>query len=1086
MKIKKLLSGFLAFIMLMSAAVNFSLPVFAEADSAGSASASDEETEIDYLTEVFITDQEKLQTMDLMAESDRYQLYAEPNSGEVAYLDKATGQALFTNPYNINDISASTTADTKALLMSQVVLTYMDNGQEYTMNSYTEAADRNQIVVKNIKNGIRVEYTMGRVDSKRLLPRYIEKSRYEQLIYEVLGEIDDGGFIRDRFNSFYTLRDLSTVTSESLRLAMLNEYPITERMAIYTITPNASEKELDTLEGYIKQYVPRYTYDDMEYDHDMTGYVGTDKVPAVFRLAIEYYLEDDGLRVRVPVNGVRFDESTYQLSSLQILPYFGAAQSMSDGYAFMPDGSGTIIRFEDFYGEAGKAVTGKVYGEDYAFYQISSGHQNVFRLPVYGIAESIGERDVDTIVGRVIHVYSEVDGTEVETRFDGEIPDDIRERYPNAIDLNQPEEETDETTDETGEETSDEENSGSTGSTVTGNTVEVIEYIYETTHVDAEEKGYFAIIEEGDAIAEIKSETGGRVHAYNTISTTLYPRPTDTYNISDAITAASSAVWTVQSKRKYTGNFTVRYVMLNDDTRAAEGGLTEDEYYENSYMGMVNIYRDYLERNGILERLTEEDVQEDIPLYIESFGTIDTTQKILSFPVTVSTPLTTFSDLKEMSSQLQERGITNINYRLTGFFNGGMESAVPYKTNVEGKVGGSSGFKDFMSYATEQNIGVYPDFDFVFANNTANGWFSGLNSKNHLIKAMDDRYAQKREYSSMTQTYESTFLNIISPSCYQYFYEKFSENYNKLNPIGVSVSTLGSYLTSDFDKEDAYHREDSKEYAEMLFESLQQDYGRVMTDSGNLYSLKYVTDVLNMPLDSSDYVNASATIPFMGMVLHGYLNYAVEALNTVGDIDYAILRAIENGAGAYFLLSYENTSELKTATGMSKYYSVSFSIWLEDMVEAYNKLNNAIKDLQTERIVDHEFLVGERVVTDEELEEIKEEAARVEAEKAAKEEAERLAREEAERLAELLEQLQEEELIAAGRPVVEIPTFEEPEEEDEPVEEMDELTKRLTVDNDKIVKVTYENGTYFILNYNNYSVKVDGVEIGALDFVRYE
>lgn len=155
-------------------------------------------------------------------------------------------------------------------------------------------------------------------------------------------------------------------------------------------------------------------------------------------------------------------------------------------------------------------------------------------------------------------------------------------------------------------------------------------------------------------------------------------------------------------------------------------------------------------------------------------------------------------------------------------------------------------------------------------------------------------------------------------------------------------------------------------------------------------------------------------------------------------------------------------------------------------MEAYNKLNNAIKDLQTERIVDHEFLVGERVVTDEELEEIKEEAARVEAEKAAKEEAERLAREEAERLAELLEQLQEEELIAAGRPVVEIPTFEEPEEEDEPVEEMDELTKRLTVDNDKIVKVTYENGTYFILNYNNYSVKVDGVEIGALDFVRYE
>lgn len=1083
MKIRKLLSGFLAFIMLMSAAVNFSLPVFAEEDTTGTASSSDEENEIDYLTEVFITDQEKLQTMNLMAETDRYQLYAEPNSGEVAYLDKATGQALFTNPYNINDVSAATTADTKALLLSQVVLTYIDNGKTYTMNSYTEAAERNQIVVKNIKNGIRVEYTMGRVDSKRLLPRYMEKNRFEKLILDVVGEIDDGGFIKQKFESFYTLRDLSKVTSESLRLSMLSEYPITEKLAIYTITPNASEKELDTLEAYIKQYCPKYTFDDMEYDHDMTGYVGTDKVPAVFRLAIEYYLEDDGLKVRVPVNGVRFDESTYQLSSLQILPYFGAAQTISEGYMFMPDGSGAIVRFEDFYGEGSKAITGKVYGVDYAFYKISGDNQNVFRLPVYGIAESIGERDVDTIIGRVIHVYSEIDGTEVETRFDGEIPDDIRAKYPNAIDMNKPAEDTEET--EETEETEDSSETGTPANKVTGKTVEVTEYIYKTTHVDAEQKGYFAIIEEGDAIAEIKSETGGRVHGYNSISTTLYPRPTDTYNISDAITAASSAVWTVQSKRKYTGNFTVRYVMLNDDTLAAEGGLTEDDYYENSYVGMANVYRNYLESKGVLQRLTTDDVQSDIPLYIESFGTIETTQKILSFPVTVNTPLTTFNDLKEMTQQLQDKGITNINYRLTGFFNGGMDSAVPYKANVEGKVGGSGGFKDFISYATEQNVGVYPDFDFVFANNAANGWFSGLNSKQHLIKAMDDRYAGKREYSSMTQTYESTFLNIISPSCYQYFYETFSENYNKLNPIGVSVSTLGSYLTSDFDKKDAYHREDSKEYAEMLFESLQQDYGRVMTDSGNLYSLKYVTDVLNMPLDSSDYVNASATIPFMGMVLHGYLNYTGEALNTVGDINYEILRAIENGAGAYFMLSYENTSELKTATGMSKYYSVSFNIWLDDMVEAYNKLNDAIKDLQTERIVDHEFITGERVVTDEELEAIKAEAAQVEAEKAAKAEEERRAKEEAERLQALIDKLKQEELAAAGKPIVEIPTFEKPQEE-EPVEEIDELTKRLTVDNDKIVKVTYENGTYFILNYNNYSVKVEGVEIGALDFVRYE
>ena len=45
--------------------------------------------------------------------------------------------------------------------MSQIILTYKDNGSLKTMNSYTEAAKRGQITVKNIKNGIRVEYEEG-------------------------------------------------------------------------------------------------------------------------------------------------------------------------------------------------------------------------------------------------------------------------------------------------------------------------------------------------------------------------------------------------------------------------------------------------------------------------------------------------------------------------------------------------------------------------------------------------------------------------------------------------------------------------------------------------------------------------------------------------------------------------------------------------------------------------------------------------------------------------------------------------------------------------------------------------------------
>ena len=57
-------------------------------------------------------------------------------------------------------------------------------------------------------------------------------------------------------------------------------------------------------------------------------------------------------------------------------------------------------------------------------------------------------------------------------------------------------------------------------------------------------------------------------------------------------------------------------------------------------------------------------------------------------------------------------------------------------------------------------------------------------------------------------------------------------------------------------------------------------------------------------------------------------------------------------------------------------------------------------------------------------------------------------------------------------------------EEEEETEEVDLLAERTLVDNGKVVKVTYEGGTTFILNYNNFAITVDGEEIPALGFVR--
>ena len=258
----------------------------------------------------------------------------------------------------------------------------------------------------------------------------------------------------------------------------------------------------------------------------------------------------------------------------------------------------------------------------------------------------------------------------------------------------------------------------------------------------AEDTGIFAIITEGESLATLVSAHGGTLNAYNTVYAKFTPRPSDQYNLSSAISVGQNATWTVESDRKYTGRLSVLYKMLTDEKIAKENNIKD--YYAADYMGMVYAYRDHLMNNGTLSLLS--DTTEDIPLYIETFGSIETTERKFSFPVTVDMPLTTFEDIKTMYEELTDAGVGRLNFRLMGYANGGMRSTVPYKLKWVDVLGGAEGFTDLVSYAKDNGIGLYPDFDFAYVTKTELG--DGMSLRKYAVKTIDDRYANKREYSA--------------------------------------------------------------------------------------------------------------------------------------------------------------------------------------------------------------------------------------------------------------------------------------------------------------------------------------------------
>jgi len=963
MKMKKILSAILAVVLLAGmfcieagAALD---PIYLKDENGAVTEMIDYKGTVNqYLEEAnrFYSEEEKLESMTLKYEKDGYQLWADEFTGEVATVNLESGQIMFTNPIDIGSKNAAYSNTTKYELMSQLIVKFTDNGTEKLFNSFDQAAMNGQIDVKNIKNGLRVEYTIGREDTKYLVPRLIEKERLETNILNVVAaeisekigipaaDIQKNPYSNSKFYdytkvfSYYTLKDPNNVKTDRELAEMQNQFEITKKeyngklMAVYICSAETAQ-ELREVETRIKTYCPLYTFEQLDYDHELTEYAKNDRAPALFKMALEYRLDEFGLTVRLPANGIRFNEVEYKLSDITILPWMGAGSNSDTGYTFFPDGSGAIFRFEDLNDGKSHTISGNIYGRDYAYHTITGTHQEIIRYPVFGIVSN-----------KKVEVEAPAGTTEGETT----------------------EGETTEPDTETGDTATDEP----------------------TTIEKTVSNGFVAILEEGDALAKLTLKHYGAVSRYNTVHVVVNPRPRDEYILSDAVSVGGNNSVTVVSKRKYVGDYKIRYIMLTDKGIAEENKLTDT--YEATWLGMATAYRAYLQHTGVLTPLTEKDVKEDIPLYIETFGAIETIKKVLSIPVNTKVALTSFDDIQKMYTQLEGAGIENVNFKLTGYYNGGMYSAVPYKLDFEKSAGGKKGFESLISDAKDRGYGVYLDFDFAYAKTSKS--FDGLKNDRDLVKAIDDRYTSKQYYSATRQSYTSYFELAISPSRFEYFYDKVSEEYLSYNPIGISLSTVASDLNSDFDEDEPYNRADSKQFTMDLFKKIDNDYDSVMADSANAYTWAYLDHIVNAAVDSSRYIKASNSVPFLGVVLHGFIQFAGTPMNMEGNIGYSMLKAIENGSGLYFILSYDNTELLKKDVQLSQYYSVRYDIWFDELVERYNDVNDVLADLQTKMIVNHEFLIGERVPDADELE-----ADKLAADKQA--EADRLAKEEADRIA---------------------------------------------------------------------------------------
>jgi len=1085
----------------------------------------------------FYYPEQKLNSMELFETYNEFELWANRITGEVAVRNTNTGDVLFSNPYDV--AQQGLIVGPVNHLLSQLVVNFNEvrTGHTREFMSFTEAAVRGQISVSEIRNGIRVSYIIGQLDERRILPIEVEYEYWDTYVRQNPVYMEDIDISRRL--SIYVLVDPWS-QPEARRREMLEERPVFTRPQNYghfriraASWDAISGPNRNRLEIIFRRM--EWTLEKVEEAHRVTEFTMPIQVNPVFRVALEFRLDSDGLIVRLPANSISFNEEFFQLNHIEVLPFMGAAHNQFDGYTFFPDGSGTLIRAEDTRYSSMTVFRGMMYGLDQIYLDVpgmpgasDNRHHNprnyALRMPGFGVVSNV-----------IRYLYE--DGTVHIPRPPGEEPppppppppppaddndEDNDDAYDNDNDdVNDTNDDVnDNDTNDDGNDNDNDDENDVNDNDVNDNDNDDDNDVNDNDNNEQEEhevtavsnrQGFFAVVTEGAALSEFITRHGGITHLYNTSFITVTPRQWDRFDIADAMGVGHQSFWTVVSRRRFTGNYTIRYFMLSD----------QEGEFEASVSGMADAYRTFLHYTGVLTRI--ENANSDMPLFIETLGTLATRDQFLTFPVWRNTPLTTFEDMMSMTERLSEEGITNLNFRLYGFANGGLASAIPNRLNFESAVGGDDGFADFVDFADARDIGVFLEFDLVTAQSTANhrtgflGLGGGYRTSRHSARAINGmRGLVSIEYNIVTQMYSAARDNsgrlmgvrvIVSPGVYQYFFDQLATHLENFPTVSVASRQLGSMLNSDFNEDRPYNRADAQRAVERTLAAMAQVGDRhrsVMVDAGNAYVFQYADHIMSMPLTSSNLRGTHGSVPFMAMVLQGSTNFAGRPLNMSSSTEIEVLRAIENGSAPHFTVAYRNSHVLMNY--LPRYFSIGFNIWFDEIVAIYNVLNENLADLQDQFMISHEFIVGERVPNEQEREEFAQRAEIIigiayglyqEAQRAytnATELHARLVAEgriDAENVANTFYRN-----IAAtalslesARAHYELTRLTYATEQEAQYDEYGNfIPTRYTVQDSSIVMTTYENEVRFIINYNQFEITtvVDGTThtVPALGFIR--
>lgn len=455
--------------------------------------------------------------------------------------------------------------------------------------------------------------------------------------------------------------------------------------------------------------------------------------------------------------------------------------------------------------------------------------------------------------------------------------------------------------------------------------------------VHGDDNGFLAIIDDGAAVASIEASSASANKGHNTIGARFNDKLTST-SVMFAKSSNMQQVFRISKKSDDIKSFSLTYYFLENDNA--------------DYVGMANVYREYLLDNKLLSK------NDTTPkLNVDLYGAIDVKANFLGVTYSKLESLTSYSQATEIAKHLQDKGIANIDMRYHGWGNNGItNSKVVNSAKTIGLLGGNKEFNNLIGFAKDNKINIYPESDLLT--------FTDGSNKNAAKSAFGQTFYDY-QYLRSVYVYDLNGFQkrMLIPTKINDNASEFAKSYTKLGVNAVSLSTLTNKVYSHLKQKEQVYRSKFPSVAAEALKTVTDNKINVIGESANDYSFKYLSKIYKSPIYSSGYRIFDSEIPFYQIVLHGYIPMTGDTMVQSMDADTTFLKCVESGIELLWMGIYEDSVAVSD-TIYDELYGSTYTLWADDAAERYSKYQPLLEKVHDKEIVKHTEITNQVTSTE--------------------------------------------------------------------------------------------------------------------------